>query len=181
MERRTTNGRAATASALTLLLALTALLAACGKGAQGNANGAGAQAGSPQPGANGAGASDTAKLAAEIERLEKQAERNPADAETRDQLARAYVSRGNAQRSAGQLREAIADYQRALRLDPDNAEAQNNAAAATAQLGGEQEGENGEPAPLPITPNVADEDEKPAAAAPPPATTPTQTPKKNDK
>jgi tetratricopeptide (TPR) repeat protein len=104
-----------------------------------------------------------AKLDAEIERLERQAERNPGDEDTRDELARVYVRRGDARRAAGQLREAVEDYQSALRLDPDNAEAQNNAAAARQQLGGEQEDENGAPAPLPITPNVADEDGKPAA------------------
>ena len=106
-----------------------------------------------------------AKLNSDIERLEKAAERNPADEDTRDELARAYVRRGDAERATGQPQEALKDYQRALRLDPDNDEAQKNAADTQEQLGGEQrEDENGAPAPLPVTPNVADEDEnnKPA-------------------
>ncbi|HEX8685050.1 MAG TPA: tetratricopeptide repeat protein, partial [Pyrinomonadaceae bacterium] len=109
-----------------------------------------------------------AKLDAEIERLEKAAERNPADEETRDEVARAYVRRANARRGAGQLNEALADYQSALRFDPDNADAQAGAASAKGQLGGEQEDENGAPAPLPITPSVADEEGKPGKPTPTP-------------
>jgi cytochrome c-type biogenesis protein CcmH/NrfG len=151
---------------LMLPLALASLLAGCGHGSQNNAGRtAAAQPGAtPQSSGGDAPADDAAKLGAEIERLEKQAERNPGDEDTRDELARAYVRRGNAERLAGQLREALADYQRALRLDPDNTEAQSNAAATKEQFGGQQQqGENGEPAPLPITPNVADEDERPTA------------------
>jgi Flp pilus assembly protein TadD len=150
--------------------ALVLVLAGCRGGRQADDTRAGV---SPSPQQTTGGATgDPAALDAEIERLENQAERNPGDEDTRDELARVYVRRGDAERSAGQLREALADYQRALRLDPDNAEAQNNTAATKEQLGGQQqEGENGEPAPLPITPNVADEDERPVA-------THTPTPKK---
>ncbi|HVF42731.1 MAG TPA: hypothetical protein VM936_06965, partial [Pyrinomonadaceae bacterium] len=52
----------------------------------------------------------------------------------------------------------------ALRLDPNNLEAQKNAADVQEQLGGEQQDENGAPAPAPITPNVADDEDKPAPA-----------------
>lgn len=104
---------------------------------------------------------DVAKLSEDIERLEKAVERNPGDEETRDELARAYVRRGNAQRALNQPQEALKDYQRALRLDPDNGEAQKNAADTQEQLGGEQQDENGAPAPAPITPNVADDEDKP--------------------
>ncbi|HJQ31138.1 MAG TPA: tetratricopeptide repeat protein [Pyrinomonadaceae bacterium] len=153
-----------------VLVALALLLTGCGRGAQGDKGSA-----TPQPSAaqsdtsaNAASAPvDVAKLDAEIERLERQAERNPGDEDTRDELARVYVRRGEARRASGQLQEALADYQRALRLDPDNGDAQNDAAAVKEQLGGEQHGENGEPAPLPITPNVTDEDGKPAATPTP--------------
>ena len=163
MKRNSSTSRAASVQALTALLALAVLLAGCGRGKQGATANA-----TPQPAATQAAApanapADMAKLDAEIEQLERQAERNPGDEDTRDELARVYVRRGDARRAAGQLREAVADYQQALRFDPDNNEAQNNAAAARDQLGGDQQGENGEPAPLPITPNVADEDGKPAA------------------
>jgi tetratricopeptide (TPR) repeat protein len=163
-------------------LALLAFASACGGGgASNNAQQANASA-QPDSSAqsNNAGgsaavasATDVAKLNADIERLEKAAERNPGDDDTRDELARAYVRRGDAERAAGQPQEAINDYQRALRLDPDNDEAQKNAADTKEQFGGEQEDENGAPAPLPITPNVADEDNKPA-----PNAKPTSTPRK---
>ena len=161
MNRTRRTSRAATVSALALLLALAATAAGCRRDARTNTNGGAAQAGATPGAATGqASPADPGKLDAEIARLEKQAERNPADEETRDELARVYVRRGNALRGAGQLREALTDYQRALRLDPDNDEAQAGTAAATEQLGGEQQDENGAPAPLPITPTVADEEGK---------------------
>ncbi len=153
------------APALALLLAASG----CGGGATGDSrqsNNAVAQQ-QPQPDANSGAAAaappeDLPRLNADIERLEKAAERNPADEDTRDELARAYVRRGNSERASGQPQEALKDYQRALRLDPDNDEAQKNAADTQEQIGGEQQDENGAPAPLPVTPNVADEDERPA-------------------
>ena len=169
MHRGTAKRHALAASALTALLALAAPTAGCRRGAQSNANGAAPdQTAAAQPGA-GAPANDAAKLDSDIDRLERQAERNPADEATRDELAGAYVRRGNARRGAGQLREALADYQSALRLDPDSEDAQSGAASIKEQIGGEQEDENGAPAPLPITPHVADEEGK---------ASPTATPKK---
>jgi tetratricopeptide (TPR) repeat protein len=149
-------------------LALVAFAGGCGGGASKNSqqSNAGAQTQSSQPNAQvGASASnvDVAKLNADIERLEKAAERNPGDDDTLDELARAYVRRGDAERTSGQPQEALKDYQRALRLDPNNLEAQKNAADIQEQLGGEQQDENGAPAPAPITPNVTDDEEKPAA------------------
>jgi tetratricopeptide (TPR) repeat protein len=169
MDTRSKTRRAA-APALALLLALASLSSACRREAQPGAERAGAQTGATPQGA-AASPDDAAALDADIERLERQAERNPADQETRVALARAYVRRGDALRAAGKLNEALADYQSALRNDEDNAEAQGNAAAISAQLGGtEQVDENGAPVPLPITPGVADEGERP-----------TPTPKKSDK
>ncbi len=173
MHRTPRTRRAASRTLTLLLVALAAAAAAsgCRRDARTNANGVAVQA-SVTPGAAagqqpGAPA-DPAGLSADIERLEREAERNPADEETRGELARLYVRRGNALRAAGQAREALADYQSALRYAPDYDEAQAGAAAVNEQLGGEpQEDENGAPAPLPITPNVADEDG-----------TPTPTPKK---
>ena len=149
------------------VLALAASVNACGGGgAPENArqSNAGAQAPAQSNAQAGAPASkvDVAVLNGDIERLEKAAERNPGDEDTRDELARAYVRRGDAERAAGQPQEALNDYQRALRLDPDNGEAQKNAADLQAQTGGEQQDENGAPAPAPITPNVADDEDKPA-------------------
>jgi cytochrome c-type biogenesis protein CcmH/NrfG len=160
--------RRAAVAVLTLCVTLGAFQAGCRREAQKDAGAA--QSASAQP--NGAPApADIGQLSGEIERLEKQAERNPADEETQDELARVYVKRAKLERDGGQFQEALVDYQRALRHDPDNEEAQGGAAAVDQQLGGDQqEDENGAPAPLPITPNVADEEGK--ATKPTPTTTP---------
>jgi tetratricopeptide (TPR) repeat protein len=164
-----------------VLLAPLALASACGGGASKNAPQS--NAATPQSSAqadSGGGAApanvDVAKLDADIEQLEKATERNPGDEDTRDELARAYVRRGDAERASGRPQEALKDYQRALRLDPDNPEAQKNAYDTQEQLGGEQQqDENGAPAPAPITPNVTDDEDKPAAT---PNEKPTATPRK---
>jgi cytochrome c-type biogenesis protein CcmH/NrfG len=145
-----------------LLVALVALQAGCRRGAPpaANANNA-TQAADAQPKA-AASPADISQLNREIERLEKQAERNPADEETQDELARVYVKRAKVEQGGGQYQEALDDYQRALRHDPDNDDAQAGAASATEAIGGDKEDENGAPAPLPITPGVADEEGKPA-------------------
>ena len=152
--------RRATVTALTLLVAVAILSNACRGGGQKAADPSLNQSAAPQPNA-AASPADIAQLNVEIERLEKQAERNPADQETRDVLARAYVKRAKVEQGVGQFQEALADYQRALRHDPDNDDAQSGAASATTALGGEKEDENGAPAPLPINPGVADEEGKP--------------------
>ncbi len=148
------------ATAFALLLALSACGGDAGRDAQ--QPGAAAQQ-SPAASSNKPTAvADPAQLEADIARLEREAERNPMDDSARDELARAYVRRGDSHRTAGRLREALLDYQRALRSDPDNEDAQRNAAAISPDVEGEKTGENGEPAPLPITPNVADEEGKPS-------------------
>ncbi|MFL6254768.1 MAG: tetratricopeptide repeat protein [Pyrinomonadaceae bacterium] len=161
MNRCSRQRGAAVALILTVLVALVSLQAGCRRGAQGNANAnAGKAAAAKEDGA--APSTDISQLNGEIERLEKQAERNPADEDTQDELARTYVKRAKAEQAGGQFQEALVDYQSALRHDPDNDDAQAGAAAVDQQLGGDQqEDENGAPAPLPITPGVADEEGKP--------------------
>ena len=95
-----------------------------------------------------------ANLDAEIQRLEKLAERNPGEDSVTRPLAAAYVRRGNTLRAAGDLRGALKDYRNAIKYDEDNEEAQKHIAEIVPQVEGEQTGEYGEPAPLPITPNV---------------------------
>lgn len=110
---------------------------------------------------------DPSSYDAEIADLEKQAEKSPSDDTLADALSQSYVRRALAQRQAGNLREAERDYQNALRHNPDNEEAQQGVADITLQTGREATGENGEPAPLPITPNAATTgDEDDAAPAP---------------
>jgi tetratricopeptide (TPR) repeat protein len=152
----------ATYTALALALAFPLLLCACGKGAPADGAGQGGktspQASPPSPGTDAP--PDFSKLDAEVEQLQKRAERNPADDEALSELAKAYVRRGDAERGANRLREALLDYRRAQGADPDNPEAQRNAAEISPLVEGAQTGENGEPAPLPITPGVTDDEEK---------------------
>lgn len=153
--------RAAAALTLTMLVALVSLQAGCRRGAQKAAAPAAGKATAEKESA-AASSTDISQFNGEIERLEKQAERNPADEETQDELARTYVKRAKVEQAVGQYQEALVDYQSALRHDPDNDDAQAGAAAVDQQLGGDQqEDENGAPAPLPITPGVADEEGKP--------------------
>lgn len=151
----------AAAFALTLLL----LTCGCGGGKSVNAvKGNAAAMASPQSsvaGGDAAAPADISKLDAEVEQLEKRAERNPGDDEALAELAKAYVRRGDARRAAKQLREALLDYRRAQNADPDNPDAQRNAAEISPLVEGAPTGENGEPAPLPITPGVTDEEERP--------------------
>jgi len=152
--------------AAALAVALLSLLCACGRGAPADAGqGGGASAtASPQASADAgvaAAPSDISKLDAEVEQLEKRAERNPGDDEALNELAKAYVRRGDAHRAASRLREALFDYRRAQSADPDNSEAQRNAAEISPLVEGAPTGENGEPAPLPITPGVTADEERP--------------------
>ncbi|MER3426858.1 MAG: hypothetical protein C4334_01975 [Pyrinomonas sp.] len=117
---------------------------------------------------------DPARLDAEIERLEQEAVANPGDDDVRVALSRAYLARANARRVAGRLQEALRDYSTALRYDPDNAEAQREAVAVMDQLHQGREaatGENNEPEPLPITPDVMADEASP---------TPQRTPKRKN-
>lgn len=138
-------------------LLVVALCAACGqqKGSEMGGNGNIARAEKVER------PLDPARLDAEIERLEQEAAANPSDDDVRIALARAYLARANARRAAGQLQAALKDYSTALRYDPDNADAQREAVAVMDQLHQGREattGENNEPEPLPITPDVmADE------------------------
>jgi tetratricopeptide (TPR) repeat protein len=150
----------------TAALALLLFACACNRSAPaaGNAqNGGATGAASPQASAGEGGAAATAdisQLDAEVERLEKRAERNPGDDDALSELAKAYVRRGNALRAATRLREALLDYRRAQSADPDNPDAQRNAAEISPLVEGAPTGENGEPAPLPITPGVTDDEDK---------------------
>jgi tetratricopeptide (TPR) repeat protein len=99
--------------------------------------------------------SNPAEYDAEISRLEKQAEKSPADDTVNVSLSQVYVRRAEAFRQRGQLREAGRDYQEALRRDPDNEAAQQGNADISQQAESKATGENGEPAPLPITPDAA--------------------------
>lgn len=146
-----------------LLLALCALACASSKDATTPQTGNGTStANANAAGAGGAtNATDMPALDARIASLEKQAEKSPGDDELRRELSRAYSRRADALRNSGQAVAALRDYRTALRYDEDNQDAQQRAAEIASQVEGDATGENGEPAPLPITPNVtADDDDK---------------------
>ena len=118
----------------------------------------------------------------EIAQLTQQAEKSPGDEATLDALSKAYYRRGESRREAGRLREALGDYQSAIRANPDNEEAKQRAAEISPQFEREATGEYGEPAPLPITPNVTTGDEGSTGPGPAQDTpTPAPSPKKGRK
>lgn len=108
----------------------------------------------PAVASNASDAGDIPKLDGEIARLEHEAEKNPGDQTARIALSQAYLRRARAFRVAQKMSEALRDYQSAIRNDPDNEQAQQGIAEISSQLENSPTGENGEPAPLPITPNV---------------------------
>jgi hypothetical protein len=113
---------------------------------------------------------DTSKYDEDIKRLEKQAEKRPADESARLALARAYLARGNALKDARQYRQALGDYRRALRYDPDNDEARQWAATIIdilRSMGREVPTEGNEPPPMPMTPDTIPGDDEPSSTKQP--------------
>lgn len=104
---------------------------------------------------------DTSKFDAEINRLEKLAQKSPGDEPGRRALANAYLMRANALTGARQYRAALGDYRHVLRYDPDNEEAQQMAATIINimnTMGREVPVEGEEPAPLQVTPETMPDD-----------------------
>ena len=66
---------------------------------------------------------DTGKLDAEIKQAEKNLKSKPNDATAKTVLSEAYLNRGFALTEAHQYASALGDYRRALKLDPNNADA----------------------------------------------------------
>jgi hypothetical protein len=135
-----------------VLSCLAAALAGCNSAPEGNNRAANSTTASASPAATRP--VEDANMDAEIQRLEKLAERNPGEDSVTKPLAAAYVRRANTLRAASDLRGALRDYRNAIKYDEDNEEAQKNIADIVPQVEGEKTGEYGEPAPLPITPNV---------------------------
>jgi tetratricopeptide (TPR) repeat protein len=97
---------------------------------------------------------DTSEYDAQIRQAEQQPKKKPNDAAARNTLARAYLLRGNALTQARQYRAALGDYRRALRYDPNNAEAKQWSATITGilqQMGRDVPAEGTEPTPLPLS------------------------------
>lgn len=66
---------------------------------------------------------DTAKFDAEVAKAEKDLKAKPKDDAAKKALAAAYVNRGLALTDARQYASALGDYRRAVKYDPDNADA----------------------------------------------------------
>ena len=66
---------------------------------------------------------ETAKFDADIAKAEKDLKAKPADDAAKKALAEKYVERGQALTDARQYASALGDYRKALKLDPDNADA----------------------------------------------------------
>ncbi len=149
-----------------LSLASVLLCVACGKSAPDGAstsnagNTAASSGGLNGNAANVAPASgqalDTAKLDAEIARLEQQAEKNPDDDSTLGALADAYVKRGVALHDAQRLADALHDYQSALKYSPNHEEANLRVAQITLEIGAEPHAEDGKPVSVPAKPGTKD-------------------------
>lgn len=142
--------------------ALAASTVACKGGGTKGGNDAGAASVNSPSEVGRTDVENVTALDAEIERLESEAEKNPSDEETRAELSRVLVRRANLLRRQNRLREAMIDYQSALRFDTENEEAQRGAAQLSQQTEGSATGEFGEPEPLPITPNVVSGDPQPS-------------------
>lgn len=130
-------------------------------GENANSNLSGNRSNASQAESSNANTVSDANLDAEIERLERHAERNPTDDAVREQIASLYVRRGHLRRNSGDLKSALNDYRRAINLNAENEEAQKNAAELWSQIGGGKEDEYGGPEPAPITPNVTITEEEP--------------------
>jgi tetratricopeptide (TPR) repeat protein len=100
----------------------------------------------------GGEAIDTSKYDAEVERLNKQAEKKGGSDADRAALAHAYLDRANALTKARQYRAALGDYRRTLKYDPSNDEAKEMAGTIVSilqQMGRDVPAEGAEPSPLP--------------------------------
>ncbi|HEX7174407.1 MAG TPA: tetratricopeptide repeat protein [Pyrinomonadaceae bacterium] len=147
-----------------ILSCLAATLTGCNDAPEGTNRAANSAATSSSPAAERP--VEGANLDAEIQRLEKLVERNPGEDSVTRPLAAAYVRRGNNLRASNDLRGALKDYRSAIKYDEDNEEAQKNIAEIVPQVEGEKTGEYGEPAPLPITPNVTTDTDDNAGPSP---------------
>lgn len=96
---------------------------------------------------------DTSKYDAEIKRLEQQSKKNPSDQATRLALAKVYTDRGDALTGVAQYRSALGDYRRALRLNPNDEQAQQMSSTIIkilTRMGRDVPPEGDEPPPLPL-------------------------------
>jgi tetratricopeptide (TPR) repeat protein len=96
---------------------------------------------------------DTTEFDAEIEKAEKNLKSKESDESAKKELAEAYVKRGVALTDARQYASALGDYRKALKLDPENAEAKkwiDQIVGIYESINREYPKEGEEPPPLPF-------------------------------
>lgn len=96
---------------------------------------------------------DTTALNAEIEKAEKTLKAKPKDEAAVKALAEAYTKRGMALTDARQYASALGDYRKAVKLDPNNAEAKkwiDQIVMIYESINREYPKEGEEPPPLPF-------------------------------
>ncbi|HEV7643072.1 MAG TPA: hypothetical protein VGO50_03945 [Pyrinomonadaceae bacterium] len=95
---------------------------------------------------------DVSAMNADIQKAEKNHEKDPKDAQAKKDLAHAYFVRAFALTEAAQYRAALGDFRKGLKLDPDDEEARkmhDQIISIFKSIGREPPKEGEEPPPLP--------------------------------
>ncbi len=95
---------------------------------------------------------DVTAMNADIQKAEKNHEKEPKDAQAKKDLAHAYFVRAFALTEAAQYRAALGDFRKGLKLDPDDEEAKkmhDQIISIFKSIGREPPKEGEEPPPLP--------------------------------
>lgn len=96
---------------------------------------------------------DTSEYDAKIEKAQKEVKAKPNDGQAKEALADAYFERGMALTEARQYASALGDYRRALKIDPNNADAKkwiDQIVGIYESINREYPKEGEEPPPLPF-------------------------------
>jgi tetratricopeptide (TPR) repeat protein len=96
---------------------------------------------------------DVVEMTADIERAEKEYQKNQKDEKAKSELAKAYFVRATALTGAAQYRAALGDYRKGLKLNPTDEDARkmhDQILSILKSLGREPPKEGEEPSPLPV-------------------------------
>jgi tetratricopeptide (TPR) repeat protein len=96
---------------------------------------------------------DVAEMTADIERAEKEYQKNQKDEKAKSELAKAYFVRATALTGAAQYRAALGDYRKGLKLNPNDETARkmhDQILSIFKQINREPPKEGEEPKPLPF-------------------------------
>lgn len=96
---------------------------------------------------------DVTEMTADIEKAEKEYQKNQKDEKAKNELAKAYFVRATALTGAAQYRAALGDYRKGLKLNPTDETARkmhDQILSIFKQIGREPPKEGEEPQPLPF-------------------------------